>query len=103
MESAAAILLGQTGSGKSTIINMLTNYFRGPRDLNPDDLSDLKVMIPTRYRDPTEDDFGAPTTEATPEDGGTPKPKLEFGTTLGRYRHVVLKPVGMLLHTCYYF
>jgi hypothetical protein len=74
LEPAAAILLGQTGSGKSTIINTLTNHYRGPTTLDPDDWSKLRVMIPTKYLDSTEHD--APSTEADPEDGRPPLSRI---------------------------
>ena len=42
------LLLGGTGTGKSTIINTITNYFLGGTPNN------LKIVIPTKYHKVTE-------------------------------------------------
>ncbi|XP_062562937.1 uncharacterized protein LOC134226282 [Armigeres subalbatus] len=42
------LLFGETGSGKSTLVNYLTNYFRGGS------LKKLKIAIPTKYHEATE-------------------------------------------------
>jgi predicted GTPase len=41
---AKVLVIGETGSGKSTFINYLTNYFRGGS------LQNIKVAIPSKYR-----------------------------------------------------
>ncbi|CAF3341904.1 unnamed protein product [Rotaria sp. Silwood1] len=41
---AKVLVIGETGSGKSTFINYLTNYFRGGS------LQNVKVAIPSKYR-----------------------------------------------------
>lgn len=41
---AKVLVIGETGSGKSTFINYLTNYFRGGT------LQNVKVAIPSKYR-----------------------------------------------------
>jgi predicted GTPase len=41
---ATVLVIGETGSGKSTFINYLTNYFRGGT------LQNIKVAIPSKYR-----------------------------------------------------
>eukprot|EP00735_Rhodelphis_limneticus_P007607 TRINITY_DN20184_c0_g1::TRINITY_DN20184_c0_g1_i1::g.30328::m.30328 TRINITY_DN20184_c0_g1::TRINITY_DN20184_c0_g1_i1::g.30328 ORF type:complete len:237 (+),score=41.11,AIG1/PF04548.11/1.2e-11,MMR_HSR1/PF01926.18/1.2e-11,Dynamin_N/PF00350.18/0.12,Dynamin_N/PF00350.18/0.0021,DUF258/PF03193.11/6.8e-06,IIGP/PF05049.8/8.7e-06,G-alpha/PF00503.15/0.0033,G-alpha/PF00503.15/4.2,Septin/PF00735.13/2.8e-05,GTP_EFTU/PF00009.22/3.4e-05,FtsK_SpoIIIE/PF01580.13/0.00011,FeoB_N/PF02421.13/0.39,FeoB_N/PF02421.13/0.6 len=43
------LVLGETGCGKSTFINTLTNYFRGGS------LKNLKIAIKTKFLDPTEE------------------------------------------------
>ena len=45
------LLLGETGSGKSTVINMIVNFCRGGNVTN------IKVAIPTKYLRCTEKDF----------------------------------------------
>jgi hypothetical protein len=49
------IVIGGTGSGKSTFINTLTNYFRGGT------LDDMKVVIPTATHASTESDAASHT------------------------------------------
>ncbi|CAF3940745.1 unnamed protein product, partial [Rotaria sp. Silwood1] len=47
---AKVLVIGETGSGKSTVINYLTNYF------NEGDLNNLRVAIPSQYHpEPTEE------------------------------------------------
>ena len=41
---AKVLVIGETGSGKSTFINYLTNYFRSGS------LQNIKVAIPSKYR-----------------------------------------------------
>ncbi len=41
---AKVLVIGETGSGKSTFINYLTNYFRGGS------LQNVKVAIPSKFR-----------------------------------------------------
>ena len=41
---AKVLVIGETGSGKSTFINYLTNYFRNGS------LQNIKVAIPSKYR-----------------------------------------------------
>lgn len=41
---AKVLIIGETGSGKSTFINYLTNYFRGGS------LQSIKVAIPSKFR-----------------------------------------------------
>ncbi len=43
------LVLGETGSGKSTFINTITNFFRGGQ------LNHLKIAIPTRFHRATEE------------------------------------------------
>nr|CAG8583174.1 5627_t:CDS:2 [Entrophospora candida] len=45
------LLLGGTGTGKSTVINTISNYFLGGT------LDNLKVVIPTAHLDVTEEEF----------------------------------------------
>lgn len=42
------MVIGQTGSGKSTAVNVVANHFRGG------DINNLKVIIPTKYMKATE-------------------------------------------------
>ena len=42
------LLIGETGSGKSTLINYITNFFNGA------DLDNLKIIIPNRFYTATE-------------------------------------------------
>lgn len=48
---AKVLIIGETGSGKSTLINYLTNYFRGGS------LDNLKVAIPSKYRPKVTENF----------------------------------------------
>ncbi|CAG8613047.1 4175_t:CDS:2, partial [Gigaspora margarita] len=56
------LLLGGTGTGKSTIINTVTNYFLGGTLDNP------KIVIPTKYYHVTEDEYSNKHTEAKVDD-----------------------------------
>ncbi|CAG8824832.1 8389_t:CDS:2, partial [Dentiscutata erythropus] len=56
------LLLGGTGTGKSTIINTVTNYFKGGTLDNP------KIVIPTKYFDVTEMEYNDKHTEAKVDD-----------------------------------
>lgn len=50
------LLLGETGSGKSTFLNMLVNFFRGPqeaRKLLPKK-KDIRLAVPTAFLEATE-------------------------------------------------
>ena len=51
-----ALLIGGTGQGKSTLLNMLTNFFRSPPELRKrlPTVSELRCVIPTKYLKPTE-------------------------------------------------
>ena len=49
MSSKGVLILGETGSGKSTFINTITNYFRNGS------LQDLRIAIPTMYFHATEE------------------------------------------------
>lgn len=52
------LILGQTGSGKSTFLNMAANYLLfGSFGLSPEQQKMLKIIIPTRYLMPTEQGF----------------------------------------------
>lgn len=48
---AKVLIIGETGSGKSTLVNYLTNYFRNGS------LDNLKVAIPSKYRPTVTEDF----------------------------------------------
>ena len=48
---AKVLIIGETGSGKSTLVNYLTNFFRGGS------LDNLRVAIPSKYRPKVTEDF----------------------------------------------
>lgn len=47
-KSYNVLLLGETGAGKSTLVNYLTNFFE------EGSLDDLKISIPTRHKKATQ-------------------------------------------------
>ncbi|CAI4220875.1 unnamed protein product, partial [Auanema sp. JU1783] len=49
LSSCNILLIGETGSGKSTLINYLTNYFKGGSLEKP------RIAIPTKHYDATEE------------------------------------------------
>ncbi|RGB32836.1 hypothetical protein C1646_762424 [Rhizophagus diaphanus] len=57
-QTSKILLLGGTGTGKSTIINMMANYFLGGTIENP------KVVIPTKFFKVTENAYGRNNSEA---------------------------------------
>ena len=50
-QTLSAIVIGETGAGKSTFINTVTNFFKGGT------LDKLKIAIPTKYHKQTESGF----------------------------------------------
>ena len=57
------LLLGMTGAGKSTVINMLINYFRGVKNRLPK-ASEIRVAIPTEHIKRTTEPEGAWSSES---------------------------------------
>ena len=49
---AKVLIIGETGSGKSTFINYLTNYFRNGS------LQNIKIAIPSKFRPQVTESFG---------------------------------------------
>lgn len=49
-------LLGGTGQGKSTLVNLMVNYFRGPVEIRAylPAAEELRVAIPTEHLEATE-------------------------------------------------
>ena len=52
VDMAKVLIIGETGSGKTTLINYLTNYFRGGT------LDDIKVAVPTMHCPEVTETFG---------------------------------------------
>jgi hypothetical protein len=50
-EALSCIVIGETGAGKSTVVNTCTNFFEGGS------LDNLKIAIPTKYHKQTERAF----------------------------------------------
>lgn len=82
------LVFGETGVGKSTLINTMTNYF------NDGDLSNIKVSIPTRYLKQTE---GFKNSELDVKNTGSSQTKdtIEYGFNLNNDKFYIIDTPGL--------
>lgn len=83
------LVFGETGSGKSTFINTLTNYFKGGN------LKNLKVSIPNKYHRATE--WGVRHSESDLSDNSKAQTQqvTEYDFSLGKTTYKIMDTPGL--------